>query len=67
MAVATQLVARSITCSLSSGIDFPLQLRTEALARISQVLRDRGLRISRQVIDPVWIDRGLRRWPSGSC
>jgi CubicO group peptidase (beta-lactamase class C family) len=39
-----------------------LQLRTEELARISRVLRDRGRWNDRQLVSPDWIDRMHEPW-----
>jgi CubicO group peptidase (beta-lactamase class C family) len=39
-----------------------LQLRTEELARIGRVLRDRGRWGARQLVDPAWVDRMHDSW-----
>ena len=39
-----------------------LELRTEELARIGQVLRDRGRWHTWQLVDPAWIDRMHSSW-----
>lgn len=43
-----------------------LELRTNELARIGRVLRDRGRWEDRQLVDPAWIDEMHRTWiPTG--